>query len=102
VASLGLPPCLGHDLFEGIVTYDMMLVKQYFVRLNWFTYDELNHRIQAWPYDGTDKLDAPAPVLGSSDKLRGNAVQNWVFSSPDHRSGFVRRPSSSVVLVRRP
>lgn len=27
VASPGLPPCLGHDLYKGAVMYDLMLAK---------------------------------------------------------------------------
>ena len=23
----GLPPCLGHDLFEGVVAYDLAIIK---------------------------------------------------------------------------
>lgn len=36
VCNIGLPPCLAHDLFEGIVAYDMLLVVQYFVNMKWF------------------------------------------------------------------
>lgn len=27
----GLPPCLGHDLFEGVISYDLILCLRYFV-----------------------------------------------------------------------
>ena len=37
VCQPGLPPCLGHDLFEGVVSYDMALCLKYFVKdKKWF------------------------------------------------------------------
>ena len=32
VASPGLPPCLGHDLFEGVVKVDLSIFLEYFVK----------------------------------------------------------------------
>lgn len=43
IANPGLPLCLGHDLFEGIVKSDLAICTEYFVKGNkWFTYDQLN------------------------------------------------------------
>ena len=42
VCAPGLPPCLAHDLLEGLVQYDMMLYLNYFMSKNWFTLDFLN------------------------------------------------------------
>ena len=36
VALPGLPPCLGHDVFEGVVQYDLQLYINYFVAHKWF------------------------------------------------------------------
>lgn len=33
VCQPGLPPCIGHDLFEGVVTYDLSIYLQYFVKV---------------------------------------------------------------------
>ncbi|KAH7980665.1 hypothetical protein HPB49_018072 [Dermacentor silvarum] len=39
----GLPPCLGHNLFEGVVEYDLALIIKHFVKtLNLFNYHHLN------------------------------------------------------------
>ncbi|XP_048258956.1 uncharacterized protein LOC125384259 [Haliotis rufescens] len=76
----GLPPCIGHDLFEGILAYDMKLVTDYFViTKRWFTYDQLNKRLIGFPYTGYDALDKPCAVNPTSDRMPGHAVQNWVF-----------------------
>ncbi|KAK6177817.1 hypothetical protein SNE40_015846 [Patella caerulea] len=76
----GLPPCLGHDLFEGVVSYDMKLMIDFFIKsLKWFTFDKLNRHIEKFRYVGKDALDKPAPVTVSSERIGGHAVQNWVF-----------------------
>ena len=31
VENPGLPPCIAHDLFEGFLQYDLLLVINYFV-----------------------------------------------------------------------
>lgn len=79
VASPGLPPCIGHDLFEGIVAGDMALIVNYLIELKWFTCAQLNCRIDAWPYVGSDSLDKPAPFVAKAKKISGHAAQNWVF-----------------------
>lgn len=49
----GLPPCLGHDLFEGIVSTDLALYLNHLVsKEKEFTYVELNRRINQFKYFG--------------------------------------------------
>ena len=79
VSSPGLPPCLGQDLFEGVVSFDMALILNFFINLRWFTIEQLNHRIKTWHYEGYDSLDRPALFVKNAEKLSGHAVQNWVF-----------------------
>jgi hypothetical protein len=76
----GLPPCLGHDLFEGVIAYDMALYIRYFVKSQkWFTYDAFDHRIKTFKYAGSDALDKPGTVTVDGKRLSGNAIQNWCF-----------------------
>lgn len=43
----GLPLCLGHDLFEGVVSYDLALYLKYFIKeKRWFSYPILNRCIK--------------------------------------------------------
>ncbi len=73
----GLPPCLGHDLFEGLVSYDLSLIIQYFVEdKRWLTYDLLNRDIAVFKYLGNDACNKPNRIK-SGDKIGGHAVQNW-------------------------
>ncbi|XP_076069686.1 uncharacterized protein LOC143041560 [Oratosquilla oratoria] len=79
VANPGLPPYLGHDLFEGVVSYDMPLITHNLVNKKWFNYDKLNSKIFNLVLTGTDSLDRPGSVTRNNDRLVGHAVQNWVF-----------------------
>ncbi|KAK0152047.1 hypothetical protein N1851_006573 [Merluccius polli] len=64
----GLPPCLGHDIFEGVLSYDVALYLKYFIKKNkWFTYS----------YKGSDALTKPSAVNSEGSKLSGQAIQNW-------------------------
>lgn len=80
VCQPGLPPCLGHDLFEGIVSYDVALFLKYLIKTKkWFTYSVLNRRIKQLKYKGSDALTKPCSVNPDAGKLSGQAVQNWNF-----------------------
>lgn len=80
VCQPGLLPCLGHDLFEGIVSSDLALYIQHLViEGKHFTYSELNRRITQFKFLGSDANDKPAEVKPGSGKLSGHAVQNWCF-----------------------
>ena len=76
VCKPGLPPCLGHDLLEGIVAVDMALYINYFVGIKWFTYDLLNNRILHFPYFDYDAASKPPPVPANAIKLIGQAMEN--------------------------
>lgn len=78
VCQPGLPPCLGHDLFEGIVAYDLALYIQYFCKIKkWFTYAKLNSILHSFVYKGTDCRNKPNEISEKSDKINGHAAQNW-------------------------
>ena len=80
VCKNGLPPCLGHDLFEGVVAYDVALILKHLIKeKKWFTYNYLNQRISQFKYHGSDKSNQPCPVSHNADKLGGQAVQNWTL-----------------------
>ena len=76
-ACTGLPPCLGHDLFEGVVDYDLAAAIKYFVKKKWFTFDILNRRLLTFKYLGSDAANKPIPVSAAGKRLGGNATQNW-------------------------
>lgn len=72
VCQPGLPPCIGHDLFEGIVASDLALYIRHLVKVvKQFTYLELDRRISQFKYPGNDAKDRPCEVNPG-----GHAVQN--------------------------
>lgn len=79
VCNPGLPPCIGHDLFEGVVQYDLALCIHYFVNKGWFTYDYLNNRISTMKLNAHDLRNKPAKVSVNNNKLGGHALQNWTL-----------------------
>ena len=62
VCQPGLPPCLAHDLFEGVVQYDLALAIKYFVKQKLFTFVQLNKLMQQFKYLGSDSNDRPIKV----------------------------------------
>ena len=80
VCQPGLPPCLGHDLFEGVVSKDVALYIKHFVKVDkYFTYVQLNRIINQFKYLGSDADNKPCDVNLNAEKLGGHAVQNWCF-----------------------
>lgn len=78
VCQPGLPPCLGHDLFEGVVSCDLALCINHLVnKEKHFTYVELNRSISQFTYLGYNADDKPPEFCPNSEKLSGHAVQNW-------------------------
>ena len=78
VCQPGLPPCLGHDLFEGVVSYDMALCLKYFVKdKKWFSYAELNRLVNQFKYLASDSGNKPNDISAGGAKIGGHAAQNW-------------------------
>ncbi|KAG7472949.1 hypothetical protein JOB18_038124 [Solea senegalensis] len=78
VCQPGLPPCLGHDIFEGVLSYDVALYQKYFIKKKaWFTYSSLNRRIKQFKYRASDASTKPCEVSPQAAKLSGQAIQNW-------------------------
>ena len=71
-----MPPCLGHNLFKGIVSFDLALYINHLVKVDkMFSYLDLNRQINQFKY--LDRDDKPWEVNPEGGKLGGHAVQNW-------------------------
>ena len=79
VCKPGLAPCCGHDLLEGVLAKDIPLFTKYFIDKGWFTYSDLNHRIENFNYSTSDRRDKPVRLPDKCIKLTGGAWQNWTF-----------------------
>ncbi|XP_047447613.1 uncharacterized protein LOC125012054 [Mugil cephalus] len=78
VSQPGLPPCLGHDIFERVLSYDLALyLKNIIKKKKWFTYSLLNRRIKQFKYKGSEAQTKPCAVNPDKAKLSGQAIQNW-------------------------
>lgn len=47
VCDPGLPPCLAHDIYEGIIQFDLSLMINYLNKEQWFSLDELNFKLKS-------------------------------------------------------
>lgn len=72
----GLPPCIAHDLFEGIVNYDLFLIFQRMIKDNWFQLNFLNAVIKKWfkKFKINDSLELK---IKSSKKINCKAAFCW-------------------------
>lgn len=78
VCQPGLPPCLAHDLFEGVVDYDIALCLQFLIKTKkWFSYESLNDRLGSF---SGESGDTPNAISNKGIKLGGLAAQNrWLL-----------------------
>lgn len=72
----GLPFDIMHDLYEGIVPYEMKLLLQHCVNSKYFTINELNRRILQFGFDGTLPQPLDINIIKHNDsKIRQSASQ---------------------------
>lgn len=99
VCNPGLPPCLAHDLFEGIVRYDIFkFINHMCKKLKWLTYCEMNSALSNFRYKSYDSLDKPPVINFKSEKVSGHAVQNWTLirNLPLIMKDYLKDPSDPV------
>lgn len=72
----GLPTCLGHDILEGVLAYDVKLFIDDHVKQGWFSYKLLNRRVEKFKYSSEDQRDKLISYVSpSSQRLSGAACQ---------------------------
>jgi len=72
VCKSGLPPCLDHDLMEGIVAYDLAHSARISTK-NWFIYEELNCKIEKFSLSPEDFRNKPVKIQSNCDRIVGGA-----------------------------
>jgi len=78
ICQPGLPPCIGHDLFERVVAYDLAIYLRYFIKVkNWLTYSQLNRLITQFSYKDSDSSSSPCQVNEKAITIGGQAAENW-------------------------
>ena len=76
----GFPPDIAHDAFEGIVPVELAYCLSALISKKYFTIDDLNKAILAFPYKWSDKTNKPHIVpqnLAARKTVGGNAHENW-------------------------
>jgi hypothetical protein len=80
VCRPALPPCLGYELFEGVIPADLSLCPTYFVKQKkWFPSLYINRPMDLLKLKGTEANDKPAFLNASISKVGRHAVQIWVL-----------------------
>lgn len=67
-------------MLEGIVPVELSLCLAYFISKKYFTLDELNSKIQDFPFKFSDKTNRPQKVPSTFHRNRtlgGNGHENW-------------------------
>lgn len=78
--TTGFPPDLVHDLFEGIVPVELAACLRVLISKKYFSFETLNHKIEAFPYKWGDKTNRPhllPRTFLSKKTIGGNAHENW-------------------------
>lgn len=75
----GLPPDLGHDLFEGVCPDILGKVLTHFIDEQIISLKKINDIISSFPYMASDKSNRPSALLWSSGRLivKQKAAQMW-------------------------
>ena len=80
IVTIGFPPDIVHDLFEGIVPVELSFCVTVLISKKYFTWDALNKVINDFPYKLTDKTNQPLSVpltYASRKRVQGNMHGNW-------------------------
>lgn len=79
VCNPGLPPCIAHDLFEGIVQYDLMLALDLIISKKMISLLELNNKIASLNFPFENNINYPI-LTKKNQVLPGTASQNmWLI-----------------------
>ncbi|XP_031329105.1 uncharacterized protein LOC116160105 [Photinus pyralis] len=104
VCNPGLPPCLAHDVYEGVLQCDFMLCLNNLIAKKYFTYDYFNDKIQKIRFISESKYEN-IPTIKKSEKLPGNASENCrilqIFPFALHELSFEDEPAWEMLLKLR-
>lgn len=81
--TTGLPHDVMHDLFEGVVGYEIKPLLMHCIMNGYFSIKEFNRRLRSFDY-GYSETDKPAPIDDSllskdSGGIRQTAKQMWLL-----------------------
>lgn len=74
----GLLHDIMHDLFEGVVPYELKLLLSHFITKSYINIATLNHRLCSFDFGYTEIKDKPAPIHHAAN-IRQSASQMWLL-----------------------
>ena len=79
-STSGFPPDILHDVFEGLVSQDLLGIIRILSLHNWFSIEEYNNCLQGLSYKFHESNDRPqnVPTLKKTKKLLGKACSIWI------------------------
>ncbi len=75
----GLPPCLAHNFFEGVGPDVFEAIVSKFIDLGFFTIQQLQSKVNKFPYMGPDLANKPSIISTDKLRLRFTQSQTWCF-----------------------
>lgn len=77
----GLPHDIMHDLYEGVVPYELKLLLRHCISNGYFSMNEINGRIERYGFDCNEpRLLDPAIIRNNDVKIRQSASQMMTLS----------------------
>ena len=82
----GLPHDIMHDLFEGVVEYEIKVLLLHCLEKKFFTLEEFNRRLLDFDYGYTEVSDKPTPITSqhlrseTTKHLRQGSAQTWLLA----------------------
>lgn len=71
----GLPCCISHDLYEGIIPFDFLLMIKYFIKNRWFHIAYLNYHLQRIRLSNDSTADNVPLINLKHKKICGTASE---------------------------
>ena len=102
-STSGFPPDILHDVFEGVVSEDLLGIIRILKAEKWFSIPQYNAALKAISYKSYESSDKPESVPESVKvrKLVGKAVSNWTHlrNFPLIVRNFVRRNDEPALVL---
>lgn len=76
---MGLPHDIMHDLYEGVVPYELKLLIQHCIDESFFDLNLLNQRLESFDFGYSERGDKPAPFPDTA-KIKQTASQMKILS----------------------
>lgn len=86
MCNWGLPHDIMHDLFEGVVQYEIKLLILYCIKTKLFSLTSFNERLLKFEYGYSEVADKPVPLttqhINSKDgkHIRQGSAQTWLLA----------------------